>query len=94
MSCRLVLGLQFECDAGAFDGMLAPSPMQQGLAEAAKEERQFIPRNFALREVNTAGLDKIGAGAQARAPSIASSRISSSSGTVRMSWGQSPLYQE
>jgi hypothetical protein len=66
MGGGLVLGLQFECDAGAFDGVLAPSAMQQGLAEAAKGERQSIPRNFALREVNTAGRDEIGAGAQSQ----------------------------
>jgi hypothetical protein len=49
---------------GAFGGMLAPSPVQQSFAEPAKEDGEFVLGNFALGEIDSAGLDEIGGGAQ------------------------------
>ena len=57
-------GPQIEGNAGAFGGMLAPSPMQQGFAEPAKEDREFVLGKFALSEIESAGLDEFGGGAQ------------------------------
>ena len=55
---------QLEGDAGAFGGMITPSPVQQGFAEPAKEDKGFVLGKFALGEIKTAGLDEIGGGAQ------------------------------
>ena len=35
-------GPELEGDAGAFGSMLAPSPVQQGFAEPAIEDREFV----------------------------------------------------
>jgi hypothetical protein len=58
------LGPQLEGDAGAFGGMLAPSPVQQSFAEAAKEDGEFVLGKFVPSEIDSAGLDEIGGGAQ------------------------------
>jgi hypothetical protein len=57
-------GPQLEGDMGAFGGMLAPSPVQQGLAEPAIKDGEFLLRKFALSEIESAALDEIGGGAQ------------------------------
>jgi len=59
-----LFGPQLEGDAGACDGMLTPPPVQQGLAETAKEDGELILGKFALRQINATGLDEIGSGAQ------------------------------
>jgi hypothetical protein len=58
------LGSQLEGDAGAFGGMLAASPVQQGFTEATKEDREIVLGKFAPSEIESAGLDEIGGGAQ------------------------------
>ena len=55
---------QLEGDVRAFGGMVAPTPVQQGFAEPAKENREFVLGNFTLSEIDPAGLDEIGRGAQ------------------------------
>ncbi len=57
-------GPQLEGDAGAFGGMLTPSPVQQGFAEPAIEDREFVLGKSALSEIESAGLNEIGGGAQ------------------------------
>ena len=64
ISYIFLCGLQLEGHAGAFGGMLATSAVQQGFAEPAKEDREFVFGNFALSEIDQAGLDEIGGGAQ------------------------------
>jgi hypothetical protein len=59
-----VSGPQLEGDAGAFCGMIARSPVQQGFTEPAKEDGEFVLGNFAPSEIDSAGLDEIGGGAQ------------------------------
>jgi hypothetical protein len=59
-----LLGPQREGDAGAFDGVLTPATMQQGLAETAKKDGELILGKFALRQINATGLDEIGSGTQ------------------------------
>jgi hypothetical protein len=58
-----LLGPQLEGDVGAFGGMLAPSAVQQGFAEAAKEDREFVFGKFVLGEIDSARLDEIRGGA-------------------------------
>ncbi len=55
---------QLEGDAGAFGGVLAPSPVHQGFAEPAKENGEFGFGNFAPSKVDSAGLDEIAGAAQ------------------------------
>ena len=57
-------GPQLEGDVGAFGGMLVPSAVQQGFAEAAKEDREFIFGKFVPGEIDSARLDEIRGGAQ------------------------------
>jgi hypothetical protein len=59
-----LFGPQFEGDAGAFARMLAPSPVQQGFAQPAKEDGEFVLGYFALNKVKIARFDEIGGSAQ------------------------------
>ena len=59
-----LLGPQLEGDAGAFRGMIAPTPVQQGFAEPAVKDREFVLRKFALSEIESAALGEIGGSAQ------------------------------
>ena len=57
-------GSELEGDSGAFGGMFTPSPVQQGFAEPAIEDREFAVGKFALSKIASAGLNEIGGGAQ------------------------------
>ena len=57
-------GPELEGNAGAFGSMLAPSPVQQGFAEPAIEDREFVVRKSALSEIESARFNEIGGGAQ------------------------------
>ena len=51
---------ELEGNAGAFGGVLEPSPAQQGFAEPAIEDREFVVGKSALGEIESAGLNEIG----------------------------------
>jgi len=57
-----LLGSQLKGDACTFDGILAPSAVQQGFTEPAKEYRELILRKFAARQIKTTGLNKVSLG--------------------------------
>jgi hypothetical protein len=57
------LGPQLEGDAGAFGGMIAPSPVQQGFAEPTEKYRELILGYFVLSKIKIASFDEIGCGA-------------------------------
>jgi hypothetical protein len=57
-------GPELEGNAGAFGSMLTPSPVPQGFAEPAIEDREFVVRKSALSEIESAGVNEIGGGAQ------------------------------
>jgi len=57
-------GSELEGNAGAFGSMLTPSPVPQGFAEPAIEDREFVVRKSALSEIEPAGVNEIGGGAQ------------------------------
>ena len=57
-------GPEFEGNSGAFGGMFTPSPVQQGFAEPAIEDREFAVGKFALSKIASAGLNEISGGAQ------------------------------
>ena len=57
-------GRQLEGHVRACGGMVAPISVQQGFAEPAKEDREFVLGNFAPSEIDSACLDEIGGGAQ------------------------------
>src|SRR2546430_17349195 len=60
----LLNGPELEGNAGAFGSMLAPSPVQQGFAEPAIEDREFAVGKFALSEIESAAFNEIGGAAQ------------------------------
>jgi hypothetical protein len=64
MGCFFGLRPQFESDARAFDRPLRISPVQQGLAEPAIEERKFLLGDPPVREITTAGVEKTGTSAK------------------------------
>jgi hypothetical protein len=53
-------GPELEGNAGAFGSMLTPSPVQQGFAQPAIEDREFGVGKSALSEIKSAGLNEIG----------------------------------
>jgi hypothetical protein len=57
-------GPELEGNAGAFGSMLTPSLVPQGFAEPAIEDREFVVRKSALSEIESAGVNEIGGGAQ------------------------------
>lgn len=67
-----LLGPQLEGDAGAFGGMIAPTPVQQGFAEPAIKDREFVLRIFALSEIDRQPSVKSAAAPNGRALPIAS----------------------
>jgi hypothetical protein len=57
-------GPELEGNAGAFGGVLPPSPVEQGFAEPAIENGEFVVGKSALNEIEAAGFNEIGRGAQ------------------------------
>jgi hypothetical protein len=57
-------GPELKGNAGAFGSMLAPSPVQQGFAEPAIEDREFVVGKSAPSEIESARLNEISSGAQ------------------------------
>ena len=57
-------GPELEGNASAFGSMLTPSPVPQGFAEPAIEDRELVVRKPALSEIESAGVNEIGGGAQ------------------------------
>jgi hypothetical protein len=86
-------GPELERNAGAFGSMLTPSPVQQGFAEPAIKDREFVVGKSALSEIGRQASMKSAAAPNGRALPIASSQISSKSVTVRVS-GRCAVYQQ
>ena len=57
-------GPELERNAGAFGSMFTPSPVQQGFAEPAIKDREFVVGKSALSKIESAGFNEIGRGAQ------------------------------
>ena len=57
-------GPELESNASAFGSMVAPSPVPQGFAEPAIENREFAVGKSALSKIESACLNKIGGSAE------------------------------